>query len=106
MEPAAANQLMKDFAALVVKQQTQIQAYQNELDAVHSVREQADRTTIMCSDEMNRQMSALQGEIKALEVRVQQEKRKAVEANLKLAQATRMVEKMERDLCLDLPLWQ
>lgn len=103
MQPAAANQLMKDFAELAVKQKTLIEGYRNELAAAHSVQEQANRTRIACSDEAFRQMTALQDETNALEVRVEQEKRKAVEANVKLAQATRMAEKMERDMCLDSP---
>lgn len=67
------------------------------------VREQFERTTTASTVETSRKMSALKGEVKALEVRMEEEKRKAVTANLKLAQATRMVEKMERDLCLDSP---
>ncbi|KAH7702148.1 hypothetical protein AAVH_30703, partial [Aphelenchoides avenae] len=101
MSPSAANQLMKDLAERNVKQGILIEAYRNELDGFHFAREQSERTTIMASDEKNRQMAALQDEIKTLEVRVEEQKRKAVEANLKLAQATRMVEKMERDMCLD-----
>ncbi|KAH7714034.1 hypothetical protein AAVH_18607 [Aphelenchoides avenae] len=103
MKPAEANQLMKDFAAQIVKQRTLIEGYQQELAGTDFVHEQAKRMSAMCSDEVKRRESAMQGEIMALEVRVEEQKRKAVEANLKLAQALRMAEKMERDLCLDSP---
>lgn len=103
MEHAEANQLMKDFAEQILKQQTLIAMYRNESAEMDFVRKQTGRTTVIASVEANRRMSALQDEIKALEARVEEEKRKVVEANLKLAQASRAVEKMERALCLDSP---
>lgn len=103
MDPAEANQLMKDFATQMVKQQTLTEAYEYEFEGIGFAQEQAKRMSALRSEEEKRRVSALQGEIKALEVCVEEQKRKAVDDNLKLAQATRMVEKMERELCLDSP---
>lgn len=103
MEHAEANQLMKDLAERNIKQRTLIEACQYELSGTNFTHEQAKRMSMLCKDEADRRMSVLRDEIKALEVRVEEEKRKAVEANLKLAQAARMAEKMELALCLDSP---